>query len=55
MSERIVILGGGVDELVAARKLAGAGRSVTLVGKRTASAVDGWIAPMVASEAAGLK
>ena len=55
MSERIVILGSGVDELVAARQLAGAGRSVTLVGKRTASAVYGWIAPMVASEAAGLK
>ena len=55
MSARIVILGSGVDELVAARKLTRAGRSVTLIGKSLSSPLDGWIAPMVASEATGLK
>ena len=51
----IVILGSGVDELVAARKLARAGKAVTVVGKSSAGPVDGWVAPTVASEAAGLK
>ena len=55
MSERVVILGGGVDELVAARKLARAGRQVALIGRSSASPVDGWIAPAVAREAKGLK
>ena len=55
MSDRIVILGSGVDELVAARKLAGAGLAVTLLGKGSPSPVDGWIAPMVASGATGLR
>lgn len=54
MSEHVVILGAGVDELVAARLLARAGRRVTLVGKRSASLVEGWIAPAVARVAEGL-
>jgi phytoene dehydrogenase-like protein len=55
MSERILILGGGIDELVAARKLARAGRAVTLIGPSPALPVDGWISPAVASEASALK
>jgi phytoene dehydrogenase-like protein len=55
MSDRVVILGGGVDELVAARKLARAGRAVTLIGRTSSSPVDGWISPMVASEADALR
>jgi phytoene dehydrogenase-like protein len=51
----IVILGSGVDELVAARVLERAGRPVTLVGKPIASPIDGWIPPAVAREASGLK
>ena len=51
----IVILGTGVDELVAARKLARAGKAVTVVGKSSAGLVDGWIAPDVAAEADGLR
>lgn len=55
MSERIVVLGTGVDELVAARKLAAAGRAVTVIGKSSSSPVEGWIAPPAASAATGLK
>jgi phytoene dehydrogenase-like protein len=55
MSGRIVILGGGVDELVAARLLARAGRTVTVVGRRSSAAVDGWIPPAVGRAAKGLE
>ena len=54
MSERILVLGSGVDELVAARVLARAGRAVTLLGKNSSLPVDGWISPPVAREAQGL-
>jgi phytoene dehydrogenase-like protein len=50
MSERVVVLGSGVDELVAARDLARAGREVILIGKPSSLPVDGWIPPGVASD-----
>jgi phytoene dehydrogenase-like protein len=50
MSERIVILGSGVDELVAARHLTRAGREVIAIGKPSSLPVDGWVPPGVASD-----
>ncbi len=55
MSGRIVILGAGVDELVAAHILARAGRTVTLVGTPSERPVEGWIAPIVARGLPGVK
>jgi phytoene dehydrogenase-like protein len=55
MSGRIVILGSGVDELVAARKLKRAGRAVTLIAYPSTSPVDGWIPRSAAREARGLR
>ena len=55
MSDRVVILGGNVDSLAAARVLANAGREVALIGETSSSLVDGWIAPDVARVAQGLR
>lgn len=55
MSDRVVVLGGNVDSLVAARVLAGAGRDVVLIGRSSSSPVDGWIAPEVARVAHDLR
>lgn len=55
MSDRVVVLGGNIDSLVAARVLAGAGHDVARIGESSSAPVEGWIAPGVARLAQGLR
>lgn len=50
MSDRAIVVGGGVDALVAAHLLARAGRDVVLVEERRARDEEGWVPPRIAHE-----
>lgn len=48
MSDRAIVIGGGVDALVAAHLLARAGRNVVLVEEKNTRDEEGWVPPRVA-------